>query len=431
LKINLNEVAWRTVGESTVVVRGSIKRAFRLNRDGTEIWRSLVVSSDAPAAESIPLHAAPMSRPETVAAFISELTASGLLESDGGSVMTGSVRVPRSRLARQPLRPRCLPLADMAELVEPVSAVSDLLVKQVGDGFLLCAPDGSLSLLTGERAILWDLLASGRRPFVELVDGLCDRAKLAYEDAEHLTHSLLRSLSARQAVVGLDKLARFRRQDRNESAPAPARRERELGNLEPMEPRRVWPRPQLGRAPVVSDGPPFPAHVAIVCQYGISGFAAGVEPYVQRCITRLRRLEPDLIILSGGGRHGLTTEREAESAVERYRAQLPQIPLWLEKYSATTWENLQNSLEMLLVRSALPKRISVIGDRTRAEKLRLACVLAKRRFPQFADIAFRVVALPRHRSTWRDTRTIQLFVGCVQVLRESRGARLAVRTGGV
>jgi hypothetical protein len=415
-------------------VRGSIKRAVRLNRDGTEIWRSLVVSSDAPAAESIPRHAAPVSPPETVAAFLSELTASGLLEGDGGSVMTGSVRVPRSRLARQPLRPQCLPLADMSELVEPVSAVSDLLVKRVGDGFLLCAPDGSLSLLTGERAILWNLLASGRRPFVELVDGLCDRSKLAYEDAEHLTDSLLRSLSARQAVVGLEKLARFRRQARSEREPAPARLERdarELGNLERIEQRRVWQRPQLGRAPVVSDGPPSPEHVAIVCQYGISGFAAGVEPYVQRCITRLRQIEPDLIVLSGGGRHGLTTEREAESAVERYRAQLPQIPIWLEKYSATTWENLQNSLEMLLVRSALPKRISVVGDRTRAEKLRLACVLAKRRFPQFADIAFRVVALPRHRSTWRDTRTIQLFIGCVQVLRESRGARLAVRTGGV
>jgi hypothetical protein len=70
--------------------------------------------------------------------------------------------------------------------------------------------------------------------------------------------------------------------------------------------------------------------------------------------------------------------------------------------------------------------VTVIGDCARAEKLRLACFLARRRFPAFRRVAFGIVALPRRRFTWRDTRGIQLFVGCAQVFRHSRGARLVI-----
>jgi len=317
----------------------------------------------------------------------------------------------------------------MAELVEPIEPGPGILVKRLGGGFLLLAPDGTLSLLSGEAAAVWDLVRSGSRTFVELIDGLCDRYDMTYEDAERAAVALLDSLHAQHAVLGLDKLARFR--GKRSSSGEPRRpvacdHPRTLGRLQPMEQRREWQRPHLGLAPTVWDRNVSADHVAVVCQYGISGLATGVESYVQRCITRLRQLDPDLIVLSGGGRHGLTTEREAESAVERYRAQLPQIPLWLEKYSSTTWENLQNSLEMLLARSVRPERVSVVGDRARAEKLRLSCLLAKRQFPQFRDVRFSVIALHRERATWRDTRAIQLFVGCAQVLRHSRGARLAI-----
>ena len=149
--------------------------------------------------------------------------------------------------------------------------------------------------------------------------------------------------------------------------------------------------------------------MAIVCQYGIQGLAPGVEPYTRRCIARLRRLDADLVILAGGGRHGGSELREAESVIDRYRALLPDRALWVEKHSATTWENLQRSLELLPARAIVPRRISLLGDRARAEKLPLACWLAKRRFAFFRDASFRVVPVSRPRFTWQDSRTVQMW----------------------
>jgi hypothetical protein len=183
--------------------------------------------------------------------------------------------------------------------------------------------------------------------------------------------------------------------------------------------------PNLGASPTLRDVSPTVEHVAIVCQYGIQGLAPGVEPYARRCIARLRRLQPDLVILSGGGRHGSSELREAESVIDRYRALLPGRALWLEKHSETTWENLQRSLELLLARSIVPRRITLVGDRARTEKLRLACWLARRRFAPFRAVAFRVVPVRRPRFTWKDSRSIQSVVGTAQVWKESRVARLA------
>jgi len=165
--------------------------------------------------------------------------------------------------------------------------------------------------------------------------------------------------------------------------------------------------------------------VAIVCQYGIHGLAPGVEPYTRRCIARLRALRPDIVILAGGGRHGLSELREAESVIDRYRALLPGRSLWLEKHSETTWENLQHSLELLRARGVVPRRVTLLGDRSRVEKLRLACWLARRRFAPYRGVSFRVVPVERARSTWRDRRSVQIVVGIAQILRESRGTTLA------
>jgi hypothetical protein len=189
--------------------------------------------------------------------------------------------------------------------------------------------------------------------------------------------------------------------------------------------------PRIGGTPTLHDAcsslpvaPSTVEHVAIVCQYGIHGLAPGVEPYTQRCIERLRALEPDLVILSGGGRHGLSHLREAESVIERYRALLPERALWLERHSETTWENLQRSLELLLARSIVPRRITLLGDRARVEKLRLACWLAHWRFAPFRAVDFRVVPVRRPRFTWKDRRVVQVVVGIAQVVKESRGACL-------
>jgi hypothetical protein len=111
--------------------------------------------------------------------------------------------------------------------------------------------------------------------------------------------------------------------------------------------------------------------------------------------------------------------------IDRYRSLLPERALWVEKHSATTWENLQWSLEMLQARAIAPRRISFLGDRARSEKLRMACFIARHRFAFFRDTSFRVVPVSRPRFTWRDSRTVQVVVGSAQVLKESRDRRFA------
>jgi hypothetical protein len=84
---------------------------------------------------------------------------------------------------------------------------------------------------------------------------------------------------------------------------------------------------------------------------------------------------------------------------------------------------------MLQARSIRPRQISFLGDRARTEKLRLCCWMARRRFPAFRRVSFRVVPIPRARSTWRDRRLVQLAAGCAQVIGEGRRASPAVAVG--
>ena len=162
-----------------------------------------------------------------------------------------------------------------------------------------------------------------------------------------------------------------------------------------------------------------------MCQYGIQDLAPGVEPYTQRCIERLRRLDPDLVILAGGGRHGGSELREAESVIDRYRSLLPDRALWVEKHSATTWENLQWSLEMLQARAIAPAP-HLVPRRSRPVREAPRGVLHRQTSIRlFRDTSFRVVPMTRPRFTWRDNRTVQMVVGSAQVLKESRDRRFA------
>ncbi len=113
--------------------------------------------------------------------------------------------------------------------------------------------------------------------------------------------------------------------------------------------------------------------------------------------------------------------------IDRYRALLPDRALWVEKHSATTWENLQWSLEMLQARAIAPRRISFLGDRARTEKLRMACFIAKHRFPFFRRyVVSRGAGVAGRASPGETAATVQIVVGSAQVLKESRDRRFAV-----
>jgi hypothetical protein len=308
--------------------------------------------------------------------------------------------------------------------------------RPVGDGFVVRAVSGTLVVLSGWSALLWRRLTRAPASFVELVEVLSDAAGLDGEEADAAAETTVRVLHDRRLLQGPGSLRRMaaprrhRASDRDDAGCGwdEASGVRVLGALDPMCAGAALPgsAPLPGTGPSVRDVTGPVTHVAIVCQYGIRGLAPGVDAYARRCIAALDSLAPDLVVVSGGGRHGLAAAREAESVIARYGAQVSRPAVWLEKYSTTTWENLQHSLEMLRARDVRPRRVSVLGDRARAEKLRICCWLARRRFPAFRDVRFEIVPVARARSTWRDTRAIQLIAGCAQVLSESRRAAPAI-----
>jgi hypothetical protein len=321
--------------------------------------------------------------------------------------------------ARDPVVPRQRRVADTWELAFEVEATPAALAQRVGAGFLLRTPDGVLTMLSAEKALVWELVSTAPRTYVELLDAVCERGGGSYQAAERIVLPLLVSWSASGAVRGLEQIEAVRDAATVADPGSLGRLDRMRLAVSPAAP------PRIGGTPTLRGAPPTVEHVAIVCQYGIQGLAPGVEPYTQRCIERLRALEPDLVILSGGGRHGGSHLREAESVIERYLALLPRRALWLERHSGTTWENLQRSLELLLARSIVPRRVTLLGDRARTEKLRLACWLARRRFAPFRDVVFKVAPVRRPRFTWKDRRAVQVLAGSAQVVKESRGTGLA------
>lgn len=320
-------------------------------------------------------------------------------------------------------------VTDLGDVISPIEIARDGFVRRVGSGVLWCAPDGRVCVFADDAAAIWDRLAVGAATFAMLCDLIGDRFTLDDDDvAAQRTATALEELSRAGAIEGLHQLARFR-----VSSPAPRRAASStppmVGVLAAMQPAARPSGGFPGVSPVLTSSVSAHAasHVAVVCQYGIAGLAPGVDDYVQRCIRRLDELNPDLVILSGGGRHGRSTAREAESVVDRYSAQLPGRAMWLDRHSETTWENLQHSLEMLEAASIVPRRISFLGDRARTEKLRVCCWLAKRRFTRFSRVTFRVVPLRRARFTWRDRRGAQLIAGCLQTIRDYRASSPATR----
>jgi hypothetical protein len=387
--VRLSDVAWRGVDDGTLVVHRTSPALWHLNPAATAAWPMLSMPAGSSSAD------------ECFAAIAATLRAAG-------------------RAGRP--APRIRRVLDLGDVITPIELARDGFVRHVGVGVLWCAPDGRVSMFTNEAAAVWDRLALGSAPFTTLCDLIGDRFNVEDEAAERRTAAALEQLGRAGAIAGLEQLARFR-------AGAIAATGL-LGVLSPMQPSETPRGSFAGVSPVLA-ALPFahsPAHVAVVCQYGIAGLAPGVDDYVQSCVRRLEQLNPDLVILSGGGRHGLSAVREAESVIDRYRAQLPGRAIWVDRHSETTWENLQHSLEMLAAASIVPRRVSFIGDRARTEKLRLCCWLAKQRFPQFKSLTFRVVPLRRARFTWRDRRGAQLIAGCIQAFRDYRSSSLSVRS---
>jgi hypothetical protein len=371
LSVDPLEVGWRIVDGCALAVRRTGGPAYRLSPAATAIW----LTRQSPDASN---------------------TAALLDAFEAGQV------------AR--------PITDIQEIAAPIAARPGLTSQAVGDGFVICSEAGAFVTLSGNAADIWRGLLRGPTTFAALLDEAHARRGAG---AESDLESTLRLLAERELIDGVDRLTRFSRRKRAGVArPTSVRIPEPLLLIQPAD--SVPEPPRFSRPAAVRDDGRDAAHVAIVCQYGIAGLAPGVHAYAKRCIARLHELQPDLIVVSGGGRHGLSPMREGESVIDRYRDQLPGRTLWLESHSKTTWENLQQSLEMLQARSLRPRRISFVGDRARTEKLRLCCWLAQRRFAAFRRVSFQVVPIRRARSTWRDTRIVQLAVGCAQVIGEAR-----------
>lgn len=432
--VNQRQVAWQTVGGCALLVNGRLDEIHRLNRLGTAVWRLLADSAGPVAVRA--LHAAFPDRSsltlENVTAFLHDLAQHQLVQITGPH---GSVPIAQSTTgphhSGHALRLRRRRVTDMAELVREIETTSTTLVRAVGDGFLVRFADGSLSIQTAEAAVVWDALRRAPCSFIEILDALCDEYGMSYDDAERIARPLLEMLQKRDAIRGLVPVRPHGkgRPEIDESGIAGratdvvATRVRFLGRLDRMRlADHTTAYPGVGTGPVLRDVSGPVTHVAIVCQYGINGLMPGVGSYVQRCIGELRRLDVDLIIIAGGGRHGDASVREAESVVDLYRAHLPRAALWVENHSSTTWENLKNSLEMLLARSIVPRSVSLLGDRARTEKLRVSCWMARRRFAALCDVHFQVVPVARQRATWRDRRAVQVLAGTALLVRESRAA---------
>jgi hypothetical protein len=428
------QAAVRIVAGRALVVGRATGRLHRLDRTGTEILRLLTAA--APAAldvetilRGLPGAAPGVAAPDavSVALFLCDMELAGLLRGAGapsaGSRDAGSVRGRSHAEIVGVARPRRHVLTGAWEVVDEIERSPGTIARRVGDGWLLRDPGGELWALGAEPAAIWTALSRAPHTFVELLDLLCERG-LADDVARARLASILLSWHDRGAIRGLERVDRLHH--RLGEAFGEVAGARSLGRLEATA--RIGPPPpppRLGSAPTLRDPARAPGHVAIVCQYGIQDLAPGVEPYTQRCIARLRDFARagapvDLVILAGGGRHGRSELREAESVIDRYRALLPEPALLVEKHSATTWENLQWSLEMLDARGVVPRRISFLGDRARIEKLRVACWIARRRFVSMRDVSFRAVPIVRPRFTWRDNRAVQIVVGSAQIIKESR-----------
>ena len=412
---SVQEIGWRLVDGCALLVPRTGRAAYRLDHAATELWLAAVADRG---------FTHPGREPHTPCRAEAAALVTALLRGEPRSGIPE--RVPGG--GRPPC---CRRIDDMAEVTARISAVEEVTSRPVGDGCAVCTAEGLLIVLTGHAALIWKRITAVPATFVELLDVLCGEGALAGDDAEAALVTSLGMLHDRRLLRGVEALRRFEPSRPGlgmADAPLPAPGAvRALGALAPMRSGAPQPRaPRLGTGPAVRDAARI-GHAAIVCQYGIRGLAPGVDAYAQRCIAAVAALDPDLVIVSGGGRHGLAAVREAESVLDRYRFQVPGAALWLEKYSMTTWENLQHSLEMLMARGQRPSRISLVGDRARTEKLRLCCWLARRRFRAFRDARFDVVPVTRARSTWRDTRIVQLVAGSVQVLSESRRPPPAVR----
>jgi hypothetical protein len=415
-RIDPAQVGWRIVDGCALIVRRSGGPLYRLNPAATALWLACTSARANLETGALPPPAPPLGEDaDAILAFVESLEREQLI-AGRAEALPGL----RSGHARPLLRP----VSDIAELTAALRVHPAVLSRAVGQGFVVCGPNDAAITLSGHAASAWRRLLRGPATFAELLDALDDTD---VANADDLASALL-LLDRHQLMTGLDGLARFAR-SKSVTGSGTARDStvRSVGSLAAMISGQASPEQRrLGAGPSFREPLRPPDHVAIVCQYGIAGLAPGVDAYVKRCIARLEALDADLVIVSGGGRHGLADVREAESVVARYVHQLPGRGIWLENYSATTWENVQKSLEMLMVRSIRPRRISLVGDRARTEKLRLCCWLARRRFAAFRGVRFRVVPVARARSTWRDSRAVQLGVGCAQVIREARHAAPAL-----
>ncbi len=434
LRIDRTRAAWRRLGDAgLLIVRGS-DDLFRLNPAGTVVWsRAQEVESFDVSQLGNALPAGLIAR-RSLEELLDALVGIGALTGTEDAPSSGAREVAGSGPRRSAFLRR---IPATWELVEKIEIAADCLALAVGEGFVVHARSRTLSLLTAESAIVWRVLEGGGSTFVELLDELEIDGLLTPSSAERVLSAVLHELVDQGAVQGLEHVPEYRVggraavKGREASPPSTGGVDvslnvgvQRLGSFEAMGTRSLsQPFDSLGLPPVVRDVTGSPRHVVVVCQYGIHGIAPGVEPYTQSCIATLRRMRPDLIIVSGGGRHGHGSAREADSVVNWYRDQLPEVPLWLEKYSTTSWENLQYSLEMISSRELTPARVSVVCDRARSEKMRLACWLVRPRIDSLPGIELRVVPLTRTRSTWRDNRLVQAALGVPQLLREMAASR--------
>ena len=309
----------------------------RLDRAGTEIWRTLTAAAPASVDVDSICDALARSHPSTFSAvhsgdvelFLCDLELAGLIQSrSAGATRPSALGAARpSRWLFAAARPSQRLLTGAWELVDEIEPSPRCLARRVGAGFLLRAPDGELSLIAGDAAAIWDSLQRRPLTFVELLDVLGEAGEVDSESAASKLAPLVLGWHDRGVIRGLERVDHLRHHLRSSMSPrldvgsrTAMACARSVGSS-PTSRSGALPSPtRLGSPPVLQDAAGAADHVAIVCQYGIQRLSAGVEPYTQRCIARLRRLDADLVILAGGGRHGASELREAESVIDRYRS---------------------------------------------------------------------------------------------------------------
>ena len=270
--------------------------------------------------------------PGDVELFLCDLELAGLVAEplarlERARLLAGARRSSRARRL-DPARDRSQRLLTGAwELVDEIEPAPRCLARRVGAGFLLRAPDGELSLVAGDAAAVWDSLSRRPRTFVELLDLLGD-APRARPRASRVEAGVARPRLARPgpdsrprasrssappaALVDVGRLGTGRCRAAacarsaawsRPGAAAPCRRRRDWARRR-VAPGRRAARPSTSRSCASTESRTW--------RRGSSPTRSGAS---RACAAST----PDLVILAGGGRHGGSELREAESVIDRYR----------------------------------------------------------------------------------------------------------------